>query len=334
MVEIPTVVQVLVVPGYLAGIGVEGQGGVVVKVLVVDPAQHELGRRRRDGRSDVDQVQLGIEAGHHPRPDVCALLVGHAAPGLVARLARGRNEAPPPELLARLGVVGHDDARLGAAPRTAAPAGNHLAVGDDRARRVSRRVLRVVEQLRLPDQLAGDRVQREGIVVVGGVDDHVVPDGDVAVDADQSAQVIVDVVRDVAAVLPQQVAGDRVQRLDDVVRVRHVEPAAVGNRRTLLRARRQGPRPDHAQVADVVAVDLVERAVAPAVQRPAPHQPVAVRRFLQHRVGDRHEVRLGGGLRRGRHDGGEEQGEQECAGHGERRFIRWSHGDHSPERQA
>ena len=241
MVEIPTVVEVLVVPDYLAGVGVEGQGGVVVEVLVVHAAKHELGRRRGDRGPDVDQVQLGIEARHHPRADVGPLLVGHAAPRLVARLAGGRNQAPAPELLSGPRVVSHDDARLGTAPRAAAPAGDHLAVGDDGAGRVPGGVLRVVEELRLPDQLAGGGVQREGVVVVGGVDDHVVPDRDVAVDADQAAQVVVDVVGDVPAILPLQVAGHRVQRLDDVVRVRHVQRAAVRDRRSLLRTRRRAP---------------------------------------------------------------------------------------------
>ena len=36
VVEVPTVVQVLVVPGDLPRVGVEGEGGVVVQVLVPD----------------------------------------------------------------------------------------------------------------------------------------------------------------------------------------------------------------------------------------------------------------------------------------------------------
>ena len=315
MVEVPTVVQVLVVPDDFAGVGVEGQGGVVVEVLVVDSAQHELGGRRGDRGPHVDQVQLGIEARHHPRPDVRPLLVGHAAPRLVARLAGSRNQAPPPELLAGPRVVGHDDARLGPAPWPAAPPGDHLAVGDDRTGRVPGGILRVVEELRFPDQLAGRGVQREGIVVVGGVDDHVVPDRDVPVDADQPAQIVVDVVGDLAPILPLQVAGHRIDGLDDVVRVRHVQRAAVRDRRSLLRSRRESPRPDHAQVAYIVAVDLIERAVAPAVQRPAPHQPVAVRRILKHGVGDGNELGVRRALSRHGASGRQEEhgGQQESA---------------------
>ena len=42
MVEIPVVVQVLVVPADLAGVDVEGQRRVVVQVRVLDAAEHEL----------------------------------------------------------------------------------------------------------------------------------------------------------------------------------------------------------------------------------------------------------------------------------------------------
>ena len=102
--------------------------------------------------------------------------------------------------------------------------------------------------------------------------------------------VVLGVVRDLAAVLPEKVAGDRVDGLDDVARVRHVQHAVVGERRPLLRARLQRARPDHAQVADVLARDRVQRAVAPSVERPAPHHPVRRIGVLQHRIGDRDEA--------------------------------------------
>ena len=99
-----------------------------------------------------------------------------------------------------------------------------------------------------------------------------------------------EVVRTRAAVLPEQVARDRVERLDDVARIRHVHDAVVNERRALLAPARQAPRPDHAQLAHVPAVDGVERAVAPAVERPAPHQPVGRVGVLEHRVRDGDEV--------------------------------------------
>ena len=299
MVEIPVVVQVLVVPAELARVGVEGEGRVVVEVLVVDAAEHELRRRRRDRRADVDEVQVGVVARDHPRADVHPLLVGHAAPGLVPRLARRGHERRAPQLRPRRRVVGDDDAGDRARARAAAPAGDHLAAGDDRPRGVARGVDAVVEDLGLPDQLARDRVERVDVVVVGGVDDQPAVDGDVAVVVREPAHDARDILGDVPAVLPEEVAGDGVDRLQVVLRVRHVEPSAVGQRRPLLGPGRQGAGPHHAQVAHVVAIDLVEGAVAPAVERAPPHQPVARRRVLEHGVGDGDErvsVR-GGGLR-------------------------------------
>ena len=55
-----------------------------------------------------------------------------------------------------------------------------------------------------------------------------------------------------------EVAGHRVDGLDDVLRVRHEHHSVAHQRRPLLASRAEGARPHHAQVADVVAVDLVE----------------------------------------------------------------------------
>ena len=268
----------------------------------VGPAQHELRRRRGHRRPHVDQVQLRVEAGHHPGAHVPPLLEGHVAPGLVARLAGGRDHPRAPQLGAGARVVGRDDARLRTALGHAAAPGDDLAVRDDRARGLVGRVLAVVEDLRLPSQPARRRVEGEHVVVVARVDDQVVVDGKVPValgeDADDE---LLEVVRPRAAVLPDEIAGDGVDGLDDVARVRHVQHAAVGQRCALLAAAAPyRARPDHTQVAHVAAVDLVERAVAPAVERAAPHEPVARGGILQHRVGDRCDGSARLGLRRGR----------------------------------
>ena len=287
VVEVPTVVEVLVVPDDLAGVGVEGEGRVVVEVLQVGAADEELGGRRGHRGADVDEVQLGVVARHHPRADVLALLERHPAPGLVARLARGRDGAPPPQLLAGLGVVGDDDAGVRPAPRGAAAARHDLAVRDDGARALVGGVHAVVEDLGLPRELAGRRVEGEHVVVAARVDDAGAVDGEVAVEVGEGAEhVVAEVVGHVAPVLPAEVAGGGVDGLDDVARVRHVHHAVVDERRALLQPGSEAPRPDHAQVADVAAVDLVEGAVAPAVERAPPHQPVVGRRILQDRVGD------------------------------------------------
>ena len=191
----------------------------------------------------------------------------------------------------------------------AAPARDDLAVGDDGPRALGGGMGPVVEHLRLPHHPAGLGVEGEDVVVGAGVEDGGAVDGDVPVVLPEGVEdVVADVVGHLAAVLPDEVAGDGVDGLDDVGGVRHVEDAAVGERRALLAPLGEGARPHHAQLADVVAVDLVEGAVAPAVEGAAPHQPVAGRRVLQHLVGDRHEPGVfiglpGGGERRGRRDG-------------------------------
>ena len=136
-------------------------------------------------------------------------------------------------------------------------------------------------------------------------------DGEVAVGFDQGADhVVAEVVRAIAPVLPDEVAGHRVDRLDDVAGVRHEQHAVADQRRPLLPARAERARPDHPQLTDVVAVDLVERAVAPAVERPAPHQPLVVARILELRVGDGADsvrfLREGGGPGRNRQGGGDD----------------------------
>ena len=88
MIEIPVVDQMLVVPDDLAGRGIERERRVVIEVLLVVAAEDELRRGNRDRRADVDLVEHGVVARHHPRADVPALLHRHVAPGLVAGLAR------------------------------------------------------------------------------------------------------------------------------------------------------------------------------------------------------------------------------------------------------
>ena len=239
-----------------------------------------------------------------------ALLERDVAPGLVARLARPGDQPRPPQLLAGRRVVRGDDAGVRSAARVAAPAGVHLAVGDDRTRGLVGRVHRVVEDLGVPHHLARLGVQGDEVVVHRGMEDQLAVDGDVAVGVDQAADhVVAQIVRPVAAILPDQVAGHRVDGLDGVLRVRHEHHAAADQRRPLLAAlTRQGAAPDQPEAADVVAVDLVERAVAPAVERAAPHQPLVGARVQQLRVGDGPDAirLLGAGRGRDRdHQGGE-----------------------------
>ena len=58
MVEVPVVVQVLVISSGSRRVGVEGERRVVVQVCVLDAAPQELRGWRGDGRADEDEIQV------------------------------------------------------------------------------------------------------------------------------------------------------------------------------------------------------------------------------------------------------------------------------------
>ena len=238
MIEVPAVVQVLVVPDDLASVGVKCERRVVVQVLIAGPADHELGGGRGDRGAHVDQVQFGIEARDHPRADVLPFLERDTAPALVPRLARRRDSAPAPQFFAGACVVRHDDAGVRPPTRRAAPARDDLAVGDDRAAALVRRIDPVVEDLGFPGELAGRRVEREDIVVAARINDLRAVNGQIPVQVGEDTEhVVLEVVRADALIAPVEVTGRGVYRLDDVARVRHVEHAVVHEWRPLLQPR-------------------------------------------------------------------------------------------------
>ena len=238
MIEIPVIDDVLVVPDDLAGVGVERERGVVVEVRLVVARQRELRRGNRHRRADEDPVQLRVVARHHPRAHVPALRHRHVAPGLVAGLARQRNRARAPHLLAGCRVVRGDDAGVVAGVGLALAPGDHLAVGDDRPGARARALLRLHHR-RFPHHVAGVDVDGVDLIVGAAVDERAAPHRDVAVGA------AVDAFRQLAAVLPHQVAGLRVDRRDDVARAGHVHHAVVDERRRFDVARAEAARPHH-----------------------------------------------------------------------------------------
>ena len=290
MIEIPVIDDVLEVPDDLARIGVECQRRVVVEVLLPVAAEHVFRCGRGHRRADIDAVQLRIVARHHPHADVPTLLVGNVAPGFVAGLAGLRDRAAAPHFAAGFRVESRDHARFGAALGLAAPSRDDLAVGDDGARAVLRAGT-VVEDVRFPDELARACIQRVRIAVRAVVENQVVVDREIAVRLCRR-EVLTDVLGHLAAVLPDEIAGRGVQRLSHVIGIREIQDPVVYERRALLiGAVAERPRPHELELRDVAPVDLVEGAVAPAVQRAPPHQPVGRRRIRKHLVGDRREIR-------------------------------------------
>ena len=281
------VVQVLVVPHDFAGVGVQRERRVVIEVLVVDPAQSEFRRGRGDRGPDVDQVQFGVEAGHHPGADVPTVLERHVSPRLVAGFAWPGNQPSPPELLTGDRVVGGNDAGVWSPGRHAAAPGDDLAVGNDRPGGLRDGVATVVQYLGVPEQLSGPGGEREDVAISAGVDDGGAVDGEISICVHlHSTQMVGQVVRALPAVLPEQVAGRRVDGLNDVAGVGHVEHAVTDQWGPLLQALGQTSRPDHPEVAHVGAIDLLQRAVAPTVECTTPHQPVSRIWVLQFGVRD------------------------------------------------
>src|SRR6185503_20754199 len=90
--------------------------------------------------------------------------------------------------------------------------------------------LRGVADARLPQQLAGARVERHHPRVAGGEENLVLRDREAA----QAA--VAGTLLGSGALLPDQIAGERIERLDDVVRVEQVERAVVHQRMRLVGA--------------------------------------------------------------------------------------------------
>ena len=275
--------EMLVVPEQAPSAGIERERRVVIEVLLVGAAENELRRGDRHGRSDVDPLQHGIVARHHPRADVPALLHGHTAPRLIAGLARPRNRARAPQLLAGGRIVRRHDAGFVSRVGLALPARDDLAVGDDRTGRGAGSRLGVVHR-RLPDELpvpCVDRVQR---VVAARIDHRRAPNREVAVRGSRGS------FRKLSLILPQALPGPRVERLHVVASVRHIHDAAIDQRRAFLIAGTARLAPHLFELRDVALVDCVEWAVGPAVERSPPAQPVSRIGILEHLVGHRDEV--------------------------------------------
>ena len=116
---------------------------------------------------------------------------------------------------------------------------------------------------------------------------------------------------------PEQVAAGGVERVHDVAGAGEEHHALVHDRGGLLRARLHRPRPGQLELPDVVAVDLIQRAVPPSVAGPPPVQPALGRRIGQQRVGDGARGRRLDGRRLGSGSlGGRRRGDGENAQRG------------------
>ena len=257
----------------------------MIEVLLVVPRHEKFRSRRGDGGSDIQHVELGIVARHHPRADVAALGIGNAAPGFIAGLPGSGNRTRAPQLLAGNGIVSGDDTAVGAKLVLASARGKDLAVGDDGPRGLLRWSLAIVDDTGFPVKFSGYFIQSKQKIVRAGIDDVVAEDRDIPVDTGHRDE-LAEVFGLLALVLPFEIACGGVDRLDVIAGVRHIHDAVVHQGRAFLNSGPHAAGPDHAEAGDIGARDLVERAVAPTVQSAAPHQPVSRIGILKHRAGD------------------------------------------------
>ena len=92
------------------------------------------------------------------------------------------------------------------------------------------------------------------------------------------------------AVLPDEIALARVQRLHDVAGIHDVHDAVVHDGRRLIGSFIHGPHPLELEILHVLRRDLIQRAVIGGVIIVADHQPVAGIGIAQHGVGHRREI--------------------------------------------
>src|SRR5262249_17933054 len=92
-------------------------------------------------------------------------------------------------------------------------------------------------------------------------------------------------------ILPDDFASGSVDRLNHVSWIAEIHNAVVNDRCDLVRPRRHCARPDELQVFDIGLVDLLERAVTPALIIASKQEPVFGLWRAQHGVRDGYEIR-------------------------------------------
>src|SRR5262249_46323556 len=150
-------------------------------------------------------------------------------PRIAAGLARASDGLKLPDQLAVVRVVGADEALFVFAIRlTATDALNDFAVVDDGSARGAVVALRTVAHGGLPELFAVASIKRHQVRVGRGQNDFVLVDRNAALCSGVRVGAVL--------VFPDEVAGPRVQRLQDVAGVVQVHHAVVDDGRGLIGA--------------------------------------------------------------------------------------------------
>jgi hypothetical protein len=275
----------LIVPGIGAGFSVQRDDRADEQIVALALAAIMPGERRAVAGAHVNEIGLRIVSDRIPRIGAAAELPilprpglgGHRhdrVRGLMVRPLRGiaRRSEEFPELLARVGIIGRDEAAH--AEVAARIADHHHSV--EHARRARDRVGHglVVERAGGPHRLASRDIEPDQPSVERGDDRLALPQGQPARDR-LAAGIAPHFARNLRIVGPQFPAGARVVGGGDVPRADIVEHA-IG-----IKRRRLDPAigveiviPGKADLIDIARIDLGERAealraVGAAVAQPA-----------------------------------------------------------------
>jgi len=150
--------------------------------------------------------------------------------------------------------------------------------------------------LGFPAQRAGAGVQGHNIAIVSRVEHEILKDGH-TLGPYRQPNIIPHVVRELSPVLPNQIPGRCIQRLDPAAGHDGIHHPAVNDRDVFRGAGLDASRPHHTKLAHVLTVDLFERTEALRIVGSAEHQPIVRAGVQQHLPRDGRKVFY---LRKGR----------------------------------
>ena len=161
--------------------------------------------------------------------------------------------------------------------------GKDLAICCDRPGRVTGALL-IVGHFGFPNHVPRFRCQRHQVSIRCAQKDFILIDGDIPGDD------VADVFRQLSTVLPDQFPCSGIEGLHHVAGMGKVHHSLVDDGFLLLRPILHRPRPGQAQLGNILAIHLLQRAVSAGAVIATPSQPISWIGILKDGVGDRNEV--------------------------------------------